>query len=280
MLSRGQKVDEKLRWSHEPEHGELPPSTWQLGAWKRMTTYSGTDSARRDGSRSLPVSAVRVVVSSRMVLLGVGVAALLVNLANAIVIATGLWQDPELEDVGPWMLLSEENNPSTWLAAILLAGSAGLALLLGLAHRDSRVWVPLAAVLGLLSLDEVASVHERAGYPLERVDLPTYGWLVAGVGALVVLAVFLRRPVSRLPAELRIALAGAASVFLLGAVGVEALGGWWDHTRGIDTWYQLLATVEENLELAGATLVLRALLRHTSRIGDIVGRVVLGQPDP
>ncbi|MDH4148219.1 MAG: hypothetical protein OEY23_23930, partial [Acidimicrobiia bacterium] len=82
-----------------------------------------------------------------------------VNLANAGAILFAPWERPERigTETTRWLLLAEENNPSTWLQSMLLAGAAGAALALAQVGTQRRGWKVAAGLLALLPLDEAAS---------------------------------------------------------------------------------------------------------------------------
>ena len=100
-----------------------------------------------------------------------------VNLANAGAILFAPWERPERigTETTRWLLLAEENNPSTWLQSMLLAGAAGAALALAQVGTQRRGWKVAAGLLALLPLDEAASLHERLDDVVgaDRLDLPT-----------------------------------------------------------------------------------------------------------
>jgi hypothetical protein len=165
----------------------------------------------------------------------------------------------------------EANLPAWFSSALLLGGAllaAVLSALVGRAGgRDAGWWAGLAAVLSLLSLDEVASLHERLGDPAARVlgDAARgplrFAWIVpGGLLALAVGAAFLGFVV-RLPAATRRLLVIAAAMYLTAAVGLEAVGGVALDADVSHAVYLLVSGAEEGLEMAGSILLLYALLR-------------------
>jgi hypothetical protein len=198
-------------------------------------------------------------LSSRAVLLAFGVSAALLNMANVISIACGADTDRT-----EYFLLAHERNPSTWLAAAVLASAAVLAWLVGRGRRDARTWSFVAALFAAMSLDEVATFHERmAALPLPGIG--SRGWAGAGLLLVVVVGVRLVRWVLGLDIDLRVAMIAGGALFVAGAVGLEVLAGNHQSVHGEDTWFWVLSTVEENLELLGVVVVVRALLGHLAR---------------
>jgi hypothetical protein len=207
-------------------------------------------------------------LSSRVVVLAFVVAAVALNVANAISIACGADTDRT-----EYFLLAHERNPSTWVAAASLATVAVLAWVTGRGRADAGTWSFVAAVLVFMSLDEVATFHERmSALPLPGIG--SRGWAGAGLLLVALVAVRLFRWVLTLEVGLRIALIVGGAVFVGGAIGVEVLAGNHQRTHGDDTIFWVLSTVEENLELAGVLIVLRALLRHLTGLpGTLAMRV-------
>ena len=198
--------------------------------------------------------------------LGVGrrqvVAALLaavaaLNVANAWSIAFGADTSATR-----YLLLALERNPSTWFSALLLALAGSLAFVVGHGRTDAARWNLIAALLWLLSVDEVASFHERFGGVPVIPGIGSRAW--AGVGVLLVAFVGVKLLPWALTLEhrLRFALFAGSAVFVTGAIGFEVLSGNHELAHGKDTSYWVLATIEENLELLGALLVVRGLLDH------------------
>jgi len=182
----------------------------------------------------------------------------------------------------PWLVfqlfdLDQENNLPTWYGAFLLSGSS--ALLWIIAHtksaegeRWSRHWYVLALGFLLLSLDEVAGIHETLN---SMIDLT---WAVpGGIAALAIGLAFIPFLLD-LPAStaLRFVLAGV--VYLLGAAALEIVGNSMVVNGFEDTLkYEMYVIVEEGLEMIGVILFIHTLLQYMSR-SDREGALVLDDP--
>jgi hypothetical protein len=231
-----------------------------------------------DGDPASPRRRVRSP-EARVALVLLGVAGLLV----AVSLATryGAWRAevarPGTKQVAAWKAVmrlfdvnSEANVPS-WFSSLLLGGCALAAGLLAALQRraggrDAGHWVGLAAVLLLLSLDEVAALHERLRGPAAAVlgnagrGPLRFAWVLPGVLlALAVGAVFLGF-VARLPVGTRRLVVAAAGLYLAGAVGAEAVSGVVLDARGDRALYLLVTAAEEGLEMGGAVLLLYAAM--------------------
>jgi hypothetical protein len=133
--------------------------------------------------------------------------------------------------------------------------------------RDAGYWAGLAAVLSLLSLDEVVALHERLGGPAAEVlgdatgGLLHFAWVVPGVVLALVVGLAFARFVARLPPGTRRLVVAAAATYLTGAVALEAAGGIVLEGQGDRAAYLLVTAAEEGLEMAGSVLLLYAAMR-------------------
>jgi hypothetical protein len=173
-----------------------------------------------------------------------------------------------------------EGNLPTWWSAMMLLACGGLAALLGSrAGAARRDWLWLAVFFAAMATDEAASLHELLQPPL-RAALDSPRWLrypliLPGLVVAAVLVLRFRRFVSSLGATGR-RLAWGALVFAAGALGLETAGGWFaPEAIGPNAAYALLVTVEEACEMAGAAIVLVALLRHATTREPITAEVDL-----
>jgi hypothetical protein len=177
----------------------------------------------------------------------------------------------------PFLDLDTEASLGTWVAAMLHAAcgvvSAGNALVSRRrGERWRRNWWLLAAVFGYLSLDEVATIHDRFSAPLRSAgDLSGplyYAWVIPFVAAgLVFLAVQARFLISLGRTGRDLVLCGA--VFVLGAAGIELIGSSVSAAGKHDTaLYDAITIIEELLETAGVMAALYVLLSHLARVLD------------
>lgn len=162
----------------------------------------------------------------------------------------------------------------TWFSVLLLAACAGT---LGGIARDAhlsgarfeRHWWVLAAGFAYLSVDEFAQMHEslipRVQQALGASDLFYYGWTFVAVPVLVVVAVAFMGFLRHLPPRTRRRFIIAGSLYVGGAVLLEALGGWYRSTIvWPDLAWGLLVTLEELMEMSGTALFFVALLAYVS----------------
>lgn len=180
-----------------------------------------------------------------------------------------------------------EGNIPTWYSTVLLLACASVMALLAATLREkermtSHRWGLLAAIFGLMSLDEAAGIHDRLGVPLGQwlnvTGFLSFAWVIPG--ALFVLAFLLlyARFFLQLPTTLRIAFFIAGVLYVGGALGFEAISANQVYVEG-DTslMYFLVSTVEELLEMWGVIVLFYGLL--TALVGTHTQVIVLALLD-
>jgi hypothetical protein len=159
--------------------------------------------------------------------------------------------------------LDEEESIGTWYSALILFGAGRLALVQArFVRRGSQGWYSwwllMAIGFHLLSLDEVAGFHEFVNTMVEDTHWTTYGAAIALVVAVAYLP-FLWS----LPVRTRWLFIISGSIYIGGAVGIEAATIWHEENDQLNTLaYNLWTAVEEFMEMAGVVLFIYALLGH------------------
>lgn len=182
---------------------------------------------------------------------------------------------PQLDHTGAFFrfaALDSERGIGTLYAVVQLGLAATAAFVVGVVlrrHRRpwARHWFALGVLLVLVMVDEHAAQHERIT-PAIHHHWATHGflyfaWTIPAAVLVLVLMGSFARFVVHLPRPVRGLVVGAAALFVAGALGLEALSGWFvDRDRAASVAYELTATFEEFLELAGVALLLYATCRH------------------
>lgn len=209
----------------------------------------------------------------RVVLSLTGVAALLLVAHLTLVAVTVVTGHDHVFGLVPLFDLDLENNvPSVFSGGLFLLN----ALLLWKVPRSrawhvatqrprSSVWSVLAVVFVFLAFDEMIGLHERLVDPLRAMFHTTgvlhFPWFIVYAGPVLALAVWFLPTWRALETPARLTLMVSAALYLLGAVGMEMVGGAYadafGQTRSL-TW-GLLVAVEESLEMAGLITLVHAL---------------------
>jgi hypothetical protein len=179
--------------------------------------------------------------------------------------------------IGKFDLDFERNSVPTWYQSATLLLSSFLLAVIALIRqaaedKDFRYWGLLSAVFLYLSLDEAVSIHEQLTMPL-RTNFELGGifylsWVIPAAVFLVIFFLVFLKFLLRLPAQTRNLMIAAGGIFVLGAVGVEMVGGNYLYVTNdlpsqvLDYRYVIITTCEEFLEMLGITLFIYTLLGH------------------
>jgi hypothetical protein len=167
---------------------------------------------------------------------------------------------------------SEANLPTFVSGALLMLAAVLLVMVAKSQRHASRrqhlAWWGLAIGFCLLSVDEVAQVHEGlVGRVVEEMALfqswPSYAWYLPYLPLLIILAILYLPFLSRLPRPTMTRFVVAGAVFLGGAIGIEFAEGLVSNSVGESANFGVLALsrlVEETAEMTGVVLFIRALL--------------------
>jgi hypothetical protein len=173
-----------------------------------------------------------------------------------------------------FLLNSEGNLPTLFTFGLLLFCSIMLLLInleQGISGSEWRIhWRVLMIVFFLMAFDEAAMVHEKSILVL-RDALGTSGWLyfawVVPASIFVILfALAYLRFLLALPKPFTQLFILSGALYIAGVLGLEMPGGAYAEARGQDTFtFQMIATVEEVLEMAGIALFAYTLVRFLGR---------------
>ncbi len=166
----------------------------------------------------------------------------------------------------PWLLrqffdVDEEDSLPTWFGASLLLLASALLFLIARrkrADRDpwTRHWYGLSLAFAVLSMDEVAGLHETLNTVLAHPR-----WLFLGSAGIFALAYlpFLRH----LPARTRALFVLSGCIYLGGAAGIEFATDWYEDNDLLKTLaYNLWNALEEGMEMGGVVLFIYAMLAY------------------
>ena len=166
---------------------------------------------------------------------------------------------------------SERNVPTAWSTLLLLSSGVAAAALVVQGRRTAGAgsgWLLVSATCALLALDESVELHERLGGIGATVagDRLHFAWVVPGAVLACVVGLVLLSRLRAQPATVRRRLVVAAAVYLSGALVLETLSGQVLRAYGGGgKAYVAVTALEEGLEMAGASLLLAALLCQLRR---------------
>ena len=202
------------------------------------------------------------------------VAFLLVLASTAGQLAKYLFGHNHVYGLVPLFNVSREETIPTFFSALLLFCAALLLTVITVLknkHKDPDVlkWATLAFGFLFMTFDEACVLHERLTGPMRSLlgdgtlGIFYFAWVIPGFAVVFILALYFLRFLLRLPARTRFAFMGAATLFLGGALAVELVGSRYAELHGGENLtYNMIATVEESLEMAGVIVFIYALLKY------------------
>jgi hypothetical protein len=158
--------------------------------------------------------------------------------------------------------VDQENNLPSWYSGCLLLIASALLWFCARTKRSggdpwSGTWYALAVGFLLLSVDEVAGIHES----INSVIVIT--WAIPGGAAALVIGLAFIPFLLHLPRRTALLFALAGALYLGGAAGLEVVGNSLVAQGLRDTLrYNLWSLLEESLELFGVILFVDTLLRY------------------
>lgn len=177
-----------------------------------------------------------------------------------------------------WLFdMDTELSIPTWVNQMILAAAGLIAIAIALHSRAHRTlektwkyWLSIGLLFVYISLDEGASIHEAFGPVVQIVtgDLSgtvfNFSWVVGGILAVLVLASIYIRFLLRLPSRTSKLLLISAVLFLMGALGVEIIAGYYVSNIGWNILYSGLVLLEEALENIGVAVFIYTLLDYAA----------------
>lgn len=167
----------------------------------------------------------------------------------------------------PWLLrqlfdLDEENNIPTWYSSFLLANNAFFLFVFSCQESLNRrmYWKLLAIGFLILSLDEVAGMHETVNTAIET------NWAIFGMILVLIVGVFFVPFLLSLPRHLSSMFVAAGAVYISGALIMELIG---EDMDADSLLYAFTVSLEEGMEMIGAWLFLFVLVKEMRSEDDV-----------
>ena len=166
----------------------------------------------------------------------------------------------------PWLLREildpdEEDSFATWFSSIILFISSGLLFVIAgkrEMHNYKKHWYGLTVGFALMSIDEIAGMHETFNTITKNIG---FVWTIpASFGVVVMILIYWKFLVA-LPQPMKSRFITAGAIFLLGGLVVEHLADYYIEIYTMKNFgYNMLTVFEESLEMIGVVLFIRALL--------------------
>lgn len=218
---------------------------------------------------------IRVSPGQWAVALGAAELAVVAASIGASLLSFVTLQDPVLDQIRESFIrltwVDGEGNIPAWFSASLLLCCAFLLGCIASLHRQQgglvAFWGMLSCIFVLLSLDEVAQLHELSIRPLREQFHTTgflyYPWILPAGLCVATLAVGYSRFQATLPGRTRWLFLVAGTLYVGGALAMEAVSGQHASLFGEQNpGYHVIVTLEELLEMTGAVVFIYALLDY------------------
>ena len=161
----------------------------------------------------------------------------------------------------------EEVSVPTWFSTINLLVSSCLLFCMFFLYKNSgksknQYWLYLAILFLLLSVDEVAGLHNKPGYLAWYIGLPheifrSHAWLPFGILFVILVGAALIPFLRSIDFRLALLMVLSGLVFVSGTIGFEFVAAWMEYTEFAErgTFSRNMAVlVEESLEMYGIAL--------------------------
>lgn len=170
--------------------------------------------------------------------------------------------------------LGVDSSIPTWYASFsLLCCSILCALIAVKTNRDQEKffwhWTVLSLVFCLMSIDEVARIHETLGgwvgdrLPTTKQGVFYYSWVIFAIPLVAVFLLSYVKFTMQLPRRAKQLFILALLTYIGGGLGVEMLGANYHSSNDIGSLtYSLLVLAEEFLEMLGAFLFICAFTAY------------------
>ena len=168
-------------------------------------------------------------------------------------------------------LNAEANIPTLFSSLLLLFSSLLLSIISFFKKRDNGSytlhWSGLAVIFFFLFIDEAVSLHEILIDPIRTLlstsGLFYYAWIIPYGILILILAIGYFKFILHLPSSSRFLFIMAGSIYTMGAMGFEMIGGHHDELFSQFTkTYALWVLFEETLEMIGIVIFIYSLLLY------------------
>jgi len=184
----------------------------------------------------------------------------------------GPWHEAFIDIMMSSFYLDNESNVPTYINALLLFIPSLLLAAIGIWKNSIKdkyrfQWNALALIFFLLSIDEVASFHERLIKPMRAVagaeGFFYFAWVIPGMAAIALFAFLFFTYFWHLETKFKLLFFFSLAVYLGGVIGGEMLSGYYAANLGQKNYtYAIVASLEESIEMFGCSLIIYSLLEY------------------
>jgi len=164
----------------------------------------------------------------------------------------------------------EKNIPTFYSATAILCSCLLLFYISAIEkNRNSKYlyWLVLSIIFLFLSIDEIASIHEKFSILIKNNFVATglyyRAWVIPYGIAVVIFCILYLKFLIDLPSKFRFLFILSGATFVLGALVFEMLGGRYVYIHNNENiTYAIISTCEELLEMLGISIFLYTLLNY------------------
>lgn len=185
------------------------------------------------------------------------------------------WQEVVMDFMNTPFYMDAESNVPTFINSLMLFIASLLIAAIGswkMSIRDKYrfQWVILAFIFLLLSIDEVATLHERLIKPMRAIfgaeGIFYFAWIIPGIIAVLVFLFSYLTFFLHLEKKFKLLFFLSLAVYITGVIGGEMVSGYFASNLGLKNFtYAIVATVEESVEMIGCSLLIYSLLEYLKR---------------
>ena len=186
--------------------------------------------------------------------------------------ARGAWHEAFIDIMMSSFYLDYESNVPTFINALMLFIPALLLAAIGawkniIKDKFRFQWNALAFIFFLLSIDEVASFHERLIKPMRAIagaeGFFFFAWIIPGIAAIALFGFAFLTFFLHLETKFKVLFFFSLAVYISGVIGGEMVSGYYAANLGQKNYiYAVVASLEESVEMFGCSLIIYSLLEY------------------
>lgn len=184
----------------------------------------------------------------------------------------GAWHEYLIDLLMQDFYLDAEGNIATYINSLLLFIPALLLAVISAWKKSIKDkfkfhWIGLALIFFFLSMDEAAVLHESLIKPMRAIvgaeGFFYFAWIIPGMVMVTVFGLVYLMFFLHLDRKFKFLFFASLAVYMGGVLGGEMVSGYFAASLGQKNFtYAVAASLEESLELIGASLVTYSLLKY------------------